>query len=420
MSLPSIPYASKRIFSFLILAIFSSYGLLQAGDWPQILGPNRNGTAIDEIAPRKLSSRQPPLWSKELGAGYAGPVVAGDRVIAFHRTKSEEIVEAFATRDGASLWKSRHEATYRSSIDPDSGPRCTPILSGDAVYVLGARGILRKLSLETGAEIWKRDLFEDYECEDGYFGVGSTPLLIDNRILVNVGGKKAGIVAIDSTNGETLWATTREGASYSSPTIFSSSEGDRALFLTRFQLVLIDPKNGASTLLAPFGKRGPTVNAATPLVRDSHIFVTASYGVGASLLELKESEAKTVWSGDDALSSQYNTPILHKGYLYGIHGREDGSAELRCVDWKSGKVAWVDKTFGVANAILIEDILVFVTGQGELVPVEARSDKQVILARSRISGGSTRALPAFANGKLYIRSNFRGDGGMLMCFELSK
>jgi hypothetical protein len=182
-----------------------------------------------------------------------------------------------------------------------------------------------------------------------------------------VGGPKAGIVAIDPATGKTLWQATDEDASYSSPTSILANGQERALFVTRLNCVLVDPRTGQATNLFPFGKRGPTVNAATPLVFNDQLFLTASYGVGATLASIHGNAAKTIWSSDDAMSSQYSTPVVHNGSLYGIHGREDvGVAELRCVEAATGRVRWKNAGFGVAHIILAGDKLILQKADGHL------------------------------------------------------
>ncbi|MCI0361543.1 MAG: PQQ-binding-like beta-propeller repeat protein [Planctomycetaceae bacterium] len=404
-----------------------------AGDWPQILGPQRSGKATGEkLAAAWPASGPKHLWSHQLGSGYAGPAVVGERVIVFHRVGDSEIVEAVNAKTGQPLWKAGFAATYRRGVDPDEGPRCVPLVADEKVFVFGAAGDLRCVSLAAGEKIWERSLYADYSADEGYFGAGSTPILVAGKLLVNVGGRGAGIVALDPASGKTVWKGSDEDASYSSPAAVSVGGKEQALFITRYNCVLADPSSGVVQKLFPFGERGPTVNAATPLVSGGKLFVTASYGVGAryaaldaapnaaTSAALNSATAKTIWGDDDTLSSQYATPVLHNGFLYGTHGREDvGVAQLRCVEAATGKVRWNQEGYGVANVILAEDMLLIVGARGRLALAKASSAKYEELASCELVQGVSRALPALSGGRLYVRTGSGKQGGKLHCLGVS-
>lgn len=391
----------------------------QAGDWPQILGPSRNGQASGE----KLAATWPKggpkqLWAAKLGSGYAGPAVVGNRVIVFHRAQGKELVESLDRATGQSQWKAAFEATYRPGIDPDDGPRCVPLVAGEQVFVFGAAGDLRAVSLQ-GETQWERHLYEDYGGKEGYFGAGATPILVGGALLVNVGGEGAGIVALDPKSGKTLWKASDEGASYSSPAALKVGTNEQAVFITQMNCVLADPATGKVTKLFAFGRSGPTVNGATPLVLGGKLFVTSSYGVGAQLASLDGATAKSVWANDESLTSQYATPVEHQGFLYGTHGREDQNQrfnELRCVEAATGKVRWRQADYGVAHVILAGDKLLIVGVGGRLALAKANPAKYEELAAHQLVSGVTRALPALSGGRLYVRSG--SGGGQLHCLQV--
>jgi outer membrane protein assembly factor BamB len=393
---------------------------LCAGDWPQILGPNRDGHAVGEQLSENWRQGGPKvLWRHPLGSGYAGAAVVDSRTIVFHREGAVERVECLDAGKGNSLWKADFPASYRGGIDPDEGPRCVPLVAQGTVFAFGAAGDLHAVTLDTGKKLWSRALYADYRGDEGYFGAGSTPILVGGKLLVNVGGKGAGIVALDPADGKTIWQASDEAASYSSPAVVHVAGQDQALFVTRLNCVLADPASGHVTKLFPFGMRGPTVNAATPLVFDDKLFVTASYGVGAALAPLAGTTAKPIWANDNAMSSQYATPVEHDGFLYGIHGREDaGVAEFRCIEAATGKVRWSKPDFGVAHLILAGDKLIIQKADGQIVLAAADTVKYRELASARIASGPTRALPALANGRLFVRTG--SGGGELICLEVGK
>jgi outer membrane protein assembly factor BamB len=393
---------------------------LAAGDWPQILGPHRSGSAEGE----KLLDAWPaggpkPLWSAQVGSGYAGAAIAGNRVLVFHRVGDQERIEALDAASGRSLWKADFEALYRGGIDADKGPRCVPLVHRDKVYALGAAGDLYAVALYSGKKLWTRSLFADYRGDEGYFGAGSTPIIVGERLLVNVGGRGAGIVALDPVTGKTQWQATDEAASYAAPTAVTIGNKPQALFITRYNCVLADPASGKVTTLMPFGKRGPTVNAATPLVFEGKMFLTASYGVGAVAATIDPVKPKVLWSGDDTLSSQYATPVQHDGFIYGIHGREDiGVAELRCIEAATGKVRWKQPGYGVAHLILADGKLLIVGVGGRLALARATPDKYDELATFDLDQSVARALPALAGGRLFVRTG--SGGGQLHALQVGQ
>jgi outer membrane protein assembly factor BamB len=259
-------------------------------------------------------------------------------------------------------------------------------------------------------------LYADYQAPEGYFGAGSTPILEGGRLLVNVGGREgAGLVALDPATGETVWAATDEGASYSSPTVATIDGRRRVIFVTRLSVLSLDAATGEVGFRFRFGSPGPTVNAATPLVLDGgRLFVSASYGVGAVCAQIQLDGAETLWESDDAMSSQYMTSIAHDGLLYGVHGREDaGRTYLRCVDPLTGEVRWSEPDFGMATMLLADGKLVLQKTDGQLVLARPSPEGYQELARATISDSTTRALPALAGGRLYVRDTRR-----LMCVEI--
>lgn len=398
---------------------------LMAGDWPQILGPFRSGVAENEPPLGKFPAGGPPqLWKAKLGSGYAGPAVVstekGSRVVAFHRVKDQERLEAFDAITGKSVWQADFQATYRGGIDADKGPRCVPLVSEGKVYGFGAGGGLYCVELATGKTIWQRDLYGDYNGDEGYFGAGTTPIALDGKILVNVGGKGAGLVAVDAKTGKTVWQATSEVGSYSAPTSIEWKGKRCGLFVTRLNCVVVDPKDGKVLATVPFGQRGPTVNAATPLVIGDEVFLSASYGIGAKLLSTKGGELESVWSNDKSLSSQYATAVAKEDVLFGSHGREDaGAAELRCVERATGKVLWSKTSQPICHVILVQDKLLVLGIDGTLRVIEASKTKYIEVADAELTTDLTRALPALSNGVLYLRTNTRDGGGELLAYRVA-
>lgn len=397
-----------------------------AGDWPQPLGPSRNGIAQDEQLPDRLPTQPKIVWRQAVGLGYAGPSIAAGKVFLFDRMGEQERLTAFDLQSGEMHWQQAFAATYRGGVDPDNGPRCVPVFHGDAVVVLGAGGGLHCVNTADGKRRWSRDLMREFNAKEGYFGFGSTPVVWKDLVLVNVGGSPdAGIVAFDLGDGSMRWKATGDDASYSAPSLITSSGKPAdalAAFVTRLHLRVLDPADGKVIYQRPFGQRGPTVNAAAPLVLEEGLFLTASYGIGAMLIDWRGKDSKVVWENDTSLSSQYNTPVSLDGHLYGIHGREDaGLAELRCIETRTGRVAWSVPGFGVAHLIRAEKRLLALKVDGTMLVCDLSPTKYLgptsDEATCRVSQGTTRALPALSEGHLLVRDH-QGEGGSLYCISL--
>jgi outer membrane protein assembly factor BamB len=397
-------------------AVTSGIETARAGDWPQILGPDRNGVAVDEKLADSFPASGPAIvWEHPVGEGYAGVAVAEGVVVVFHRLEDQEVAEGLDAATGESVWKHAYPATYQGGVNPDRGPRCVPLIHKGNVYLFGAAGDLSSVVLKTGKKRWSRALESEYSIPPGFFGVGSTPIVEGDKLLVNVGGKKGcGIVAFALSDGKTVWKATDEKASYSSPTAATVDGVRHVIFVTRLSALSIDPEDGNVRWQFRFGDPGPTVNAATPQVIDGKLFLSASYGIGAVCRKIGKTAAEPVWANNNTMSSQFSTSVPLGGYLYGVDGRQDmAPSRLRCFDPKTGKILWTEESFPVANLIVADGKLVIVTDNGSLILAAASPKAYRELGRTKLARSETRALPALANGLLYVR-----DKSALKCVDL--
>jgi outer membrane protein assembly factor BamB len=414
--LPSAPQRTGLVALLVTGWIFSTGA--QAGDWPQILGPARNGIAENETLIDSFPKGGPAtVWQRDVGEGFAGVAVSGGRVVLFHRRGSEELAENHDAVTGKVLWKRGFPTKYAGGISPDNGPRCVPVIHEDRVILFGAGGDLHCVSLKDGKPLWSRATAKEFGAPAGFFGAGSTPIVEGNAVLVNVGGKAgSGIVAFAVADGKTLWQTTDEQASYSSPVAVTHDGVRQVIFVTRYNAVSIDPADGKVRWKFPFGARGPTVNGASPLVFEGQLFLSASYGVGAVFAKFGASKAQTLWADNDTMSSQYTTCVRHEGMLYGIDGRQDvGTGRLRCFDPETQKIRWTKESFGMATLILADGKLLLVKDDGTLVLAAANPNDYREQGRAGVLPSTTRALPALSDGLLYVR-----DTATLKCLDLRR
>ena len=390
-------------------------------DWPQFLGPTRDGVyrgAASDIA--SLESDPPVLWSVDVGQGYAGPIVARGKLIQFHRRGDKETVQCLNAETGSEIWAHDYPTAYYDSYDDDHGPQATPTIDGDSVYAFGTEGVLSALSMRDGKPRWSVATHDRYRVRETYFGTSCSPIVEKDRVIVAVGGQPdAGIVAFDSKTGDEVWKATDHAAGYSSPTI-ATIDGDRhALFLTRHGVVDLDPIDGTVRFLFRYRARSATtVNAATPLIVRGKVFVSASYGTGAKVFGIRKTadgrfEPEDVWSGDGSLSNHYGTSVVRGGELYGFHGRQERGADLRCVDAATGRVRWSEDRFGSGSLLRAGDRILALDDTGRLTVFRASPERFERLASARLFRGSVRAYPALARGRLYAR-----DGSKLVAFDL--
>jgi outer membrane protein assembly factor BamB len=388
-------------------------------DWPQFLGPTRDGIYHGPALAAQWPKEGPPVvWRKEVGEGFSGPVVSQGRLILFHRLGDKEIVECLASETGNAIWSCSYATSYRDRFGFDEGPRGTPAIDADRVFTFGAEGALHCVELKTGRKLWNVDTKKEFAADQGFFGLACSPLVEGENVVVHLGGKDgAGIAAFDKATGRLRWKALTHEAGYSSP-VAATLNGRRHLFsFTRSGLAALNPTNGHVFFDFPWRARiDASVNAAVPLIVGDHIFLSTSYNAGAILLRFKEPPEK-VWSSDEVLSAHYATPIYHSGFLYGVDGRADPGffppPTLRCVEFKTGKVRWTREGLGAGCLILAGNQLLFLTDRGELILAPASPEAFKETGRTQMLSLEVRAHPALADGLLYARSK-----NQLVCVNL--
>ncbi len=413
-----------------VVAWLDGSGVVAAGDWPQVLGPQRNGqAAADEQLAESWPAAGPPLvWQRPVGSGFAGPAVAGSTLMVFHRLPAaemgaavdQEVVEAIDTATGKTLWRDGHPTRFRPQVGGGDGPLCVPVIHNNVVVTYGAEGVLSCHQLADGKLIWQRDTHRDYDAREGYFGAGSAPVVVgdgqDALVIVNVGGSRAsaGIVAFGLTDGEPRWLATDEPASYAAAVAVPTSATDRlpdVVMITRYRCLLLDAATGAVRWEVPFGMRGPTVNASSPLVMtdasgETSLLITASYGVGSQCGPFDATGFRPRWEGTASLATQYATPVALGATLFAFDGREDvPPASLVCLDASTGKERWREPQPSYGTLVAADGKLLAVGTDGRLQLIRPDAEKLTVLATATPLQGTLRALPALADGRLYLRND---------------
>jgi len=408
---------------FLCLTLYCCADIpARAADWPQFLGPTRDGVyAGTDLADTWPVEGPPVVWRKNVGEGFSGVAVANHLLILFHRLNDKEVVECLDARTGAPRWSHSYPTSYHDDFGFDEGPRATPCIADGKVYTFGAEGMLLCLDLSDGKKVWQLDTQEEFHQGKGYFGMACSPLVEGNAVLLNIGGPDgAGVVAFDKASGRVVWKGTDDEAGYASPVAATIHDKRYAFFFTRAGLVAADPADGKVQFQFHWRSReDASVNAASPVIIDDTIFLSACYGTGAVLLRVRDKGVEKVWSGDGILSSHYATSVRRGDFLYGIDGRADPGfsprPSLRCVELKTGKIRWQENSLGAASLILAGNRLLALTEGGELVCAAAAPEGFKAFARAQIMPDQVRAFPALADGFLYARGKDK-----LFCFDLSR
>lgn len=451
-----------------------------AEDWPRFLGPRGDNTSRETGLIDRFSEAGPPIvWEKSIGTGYSAPSVRGTRLVLHHRVGGEEVVESFDALTGKPGWRHAYPSSYVDPYGYNNGPRCTPLLTSNRCYTFGAEGRLLCFDLLSGKVIWERDTAKDWNVPQAFFGVGSTPLLEEDKLIVMIGGQpNSGVVALHAETGRTLWENVgrtnwngaitigwraeipyrwtgeEKQASYASPVV-ATIHGKRHLFcFMRQGLVSLNPTNGEIHFSRWFQSvANDSVNAMVPIVQDDLVLISAAYyRVGAVLLRIRPDGRSfgEVWRipqhpldardrdpdgrwKQPVLEIHWNTPVLHNGYLYAYSGRNEPDATFRCVELKTGKLMWSrderwrghpppsvkaqPPVFGRGSAILADGKLIAL-GEGGLLGLFRPNTKQCE-EMSRWQVPSLHypcwAAPVLSKKKLYLRSEDR-----LVCVDLAK
>jgi outer membrane protein assembly factor BamB len=393
-----------------------------AEDWPQWLGPRRDGSSTEKVAAWKKPLEI--LWRQPVGEGHSSPVVAGGKVYLLTRVKDrdEEQLQAFDAAEGKPLWQTAY-ARGKFSSPFGTGPQATPTVAGGRVYTYGATAFLTCFDADGGKQVWQVNTLENFAGKNLFFGAACSPLVDDGKVFVNVGAKGASVVAFSGDKGEILWQVLDDRASYSSPIAIGKGADRQVIFFTAKGLVSLSPRDGAVLWQYPLVDK-LLESSTTPVQAGDHLVASAiTYGTVA--LELKERDdkpdAKEKWK-EPALTSYFTTPVALGHDLYMVTGSnplafKSAEAVLHCVDLASGKERWKKPGVGVYHAALLRtgnDRILMMEENGTLVLIEPDPKAYRELARSKVCGHAW-AHPAISAGKLYVR-----DEKELVCVRLAE
>ena len=393
-------------------AVAAAASVPLAADYPQFLGANRNGTVNGVRLADDWKTRPPRLvWRRPMGAGWSGFAVAGRLAVTQEQRGSREMVVAYNLADGTPRWSHGDEAHYESTIAGE-GPRATPTISRGRVFALGSTGLLNCLDLETGKAIWRRDIGADNDSAQPDWGRSSSPLVVDDLIVVSAGGSPGrSLVAYHRETGEPVWRAGDDLASYSSPILATLGGVRQIVVLNQSSVAGHDPATGRVLWNHPWPRETPTV--AIPLVlSENRVLLSAGYGLGSRVLQIsREGDAVSqtlVWEST-RLKAKFTNPILYDGFVYGL---DDGV--LVCLDPSNGERRWKGGRYGHGQTVLVGNRLLVQTEDGDIVLVDPSPDAHREIARFTAFSQKTWNPPAVAGRFLLIRTDTEAA-----CYELA-
>jgi outer membrane protein assembly factor BamB len=388
-------------------------------DYPQFLGPRRDGTLPDLRLARDWTGRPPRrLWRQRIGAGWSAFAVVGTLAVTQEQRGDEEFVVAYDVATGRPRWSHGDKARYETLI-AGIGPRATPTIVDGRVFTLGGTGILNALDLSTGRRLWTHQVVEEAGAKVPDWGKSCSPLVAGGRVIVSAGGAGGrSLVAYDAGTGAKDWSGGNDRSGYSSPVLATIAGRPQVLILNHASVSAHDPETGAVLWDHAFPDEQPNVAQPVPLPGD-RVLLSAGYGIGAKLYQIATRddgilEARVVWESP-RLKSKFANMLVHGGFVFGL---DDGV--LTCIDPATGERRWKGGRYGHGQILLAGDLLLVQTEEGELALVEAVSDAHREIARFRILDGKTWNTPALAGSVLLVRNDQEAAAYELALADVTK
>lgn len=397
------------------LAALTNLAVLLPGsaDVPQFFGPNRDGVVRNANLAHDWNTVAPKqLWRKPVGAGWSAFAVVNGLAYTQEQRGENECVTCYSLSQGELIWVHSNPVHFFQWQGGD-GPRATPTVSGGRVYAIGATGILDCLDAATGKLIWTRDVLVENKLPNLTWGVSDSPLVFDDKVVVT-GGQTSGpaLLAYNNATGQELWRSGTDKASYASPVLATLAGKRMVLSANAASLTAHDPATGEILLNYAWGDdKWP--KAAQPVVLDhDRVFLSAGYGVGCVLLEVKPGAdgklvATQLWK-NLRLKTQFNSVAVREGFFYGL---DDGL--LACVEVATGDRKWKDGRYGSGQSLLVDDLVIVQNENGAIALAEAKPEAFKELGTISALSAKTWNHPTLAGKYLLVRNSEE-----MACYEL--
>jgi outer membrane protein assembly factor BamB len=390
-----------------------------AADWPQFRGPTLDGVTTEKVAAPWPAGGPKAVWRTPVHAGFSSFAVAGGRaytlVLRQVDNVNNEVCVALDAETGKELWAAplgfaKYDGGGNAGApgnDGGDGPRSTPTLDGDRVYVLSAALGLHCLEAGTGKTVWKKDLVKEYGAKNIQWQNAASPVLEGNLIFVCAGGASQSLLCFHKTTGAVVWKKESDSFTHASPIVTTLLGHRQVIFLTKSGLVSVVPGTGEVLWRHAFPFRVST--AASPVVGGDIVYCSAGYGVGATSVRISRDgntwKATELWRKENQLMNHWSTPVYRDGHVYGLFGfKQYGKVPLKCIDIATGEEKWSQDGYGQGGTILAGTDVVALAENGDLVVVEATPAAYREKARTKAVQGKCWNNPALANGRVYARS----------------
>lgn len=382
-------------------------------DSPQFLGVNRDGVWAEAQAGLDWQKQRPrELWRQPIGAGWSSFAVVGRRALTQEQRREGELVTCYDLLTGDLLWAHSDRARLESGMG-GLGPRSTPTIVGERVYVFGGTGILNCLHLSSGKLIWSQDLGPQMKGHFPEWGKSTSPLVVDDLIVVS-GAENAAptLLAFDAISGKPAWVYDGRGASYSSPRLLEVDGVSQIVSVNGKDATGHDPVSGKE--LWSFAWPGKYPKVAQPLLAGTdQILLTAGYGAGSFLIEVKHKgdrwTVKELWKSKK-MKTKFSSAVIRGDYAYGLDG-----GIMACIDLKSGKKVWKGGRYGFGQQLLVADKLLVQTEKGGIAIVKADPEAYEEIFQMQVLDHMTWNVPTLAGRYLLVRNDRE-----VVCYELWK
>lgn len=394
----------RSLYSIALSCALAPLAVAAPADWPQWLGPNRDGSTAEKVNPWTGDLKS--VWRVAVGEGHSSPVVAGGLVFLHTKVKDQdaELVQAFDAKTGKPKWEQSYPKPKFQTLFGD-GPRATPCVHDGKLYTFGITGILACWEADTGKPVWKTEVLADTKKDNLFFGLSASPLIVGDNVVVQGGtGTSKGLKAFDRMSGKPAWTAGNDPASYAAPVLFDKE----IVALTGANLTSVST-DGKVNWAFPF-KDQLNESSTTP-IKAGDLYVAASVTAGAVGVRVADGKAEPAWKNPQ-LTCYFSTPVADgKGHLFlvtGVASLTNPSVTMRCVEAATGKELWSKAKMGKYHAALLRmgdgNLLMHDDTTGDLRLLASNPKEYQELARSKACG-PTWAHPAIAGGLVFVRDN---------------
>jgi outer membrane protein assembly factor BamB len=375
-------------------------GSIGAQDWPQWRRPGRDSKVTGFTVPTTWPKALTEKWKRDVGIGESSPVLVGDKVYAFGRLGGDEVTSCLDAATGKVLWQDKYPtAAVKGPAAKYSGTRSTPAVADGKVCTLGVNGVVSCLDAATGKILWRQDTKAKPK-----FYTSSSPLIVDGMVIIYVGA----LTAFDLANGDVKWQWKGGETPYGSP-VLATIDGTRQVVTPTWGSVVgVGLMDGNLLWQHKIAGSGYAPTYGTPIIEGNTVIYAApgGRGGGGSMVAFQVDKkgdgftTRELWKTSQ-VPYQYNTPVLKGGLLFGL----SSAKTFFCMDAKTGKILWTDKTQrGEAGGVLnAGNVLLALTGDSELVAFEASPKGYTEIAKYRVAATPGLAYPIISGHRVFVK-----------------